>query len=1124
MDYLKTTPRFPIYCKNQLSYFLIGFVFLLFPILSSAQYSKLLDMGSVANGANPTSTPITDGTYLYGTTYNGGVNNLGTIYKIKLDGTGYQKLFDFDNTHGSFPVGSLFSDGTFLYGMTSAGGAGNQGVAYKIKPDGTGFSNLLDFNYATTGGFPFGSFISDGTFLYGMTSQGGASGYGTIFKIKTDGTTYTNLLNFNYVNGSNPHGTLYTDGTFLYGTTSGGTSNNGGSIFKIKTDGTNYTLLYSFSGSNGTTPRSSLISDGTFLYGMTYTGGTNNDGVIFKIMPDGSNYSTILNFDYSVSNGANPKGSLTFDGTYLYGMTTQGFSNGTIFKIKPDGSGFTNLLNMDVNTLGYAPEGTLLLIGPSLYGVRSGQTIYSQGISYLGTIFKINTDGSSYTKLLNYEATGNTPSGSLISDGTFLYGLTYAGGQYNYGTVFKMKPDGTAYTKLIDLDGAIIGRNPYGSLFFDGTFLYGMTSAGGANDMGVIFKVKQDGSGATKLLDFDGANNGSDARGSLISDGTFLYGMTPNGGANDNGTLFKILPNGSGYLKLFDFNYSTQGARPRGSLLFTAGALYGVTSEGGSNSVGSLFKINTDGTGFNLLYNFDLASGSTPQASLLYDGTFLYGTTTYGGSYSLGTVYKIKPDGTGYTTLFNFNGFSGSNPTGTLTTDGTYLYGTTTAGGLLSNGTIFKIKTDGTTPIKLLDLESPSSDGLLSDGTFLYGMTQSGGVNNLGDVYKITLSSFVSVSNFSPTDGVVGTYVTINGIGFNSTPASNSVKFNGLPAHVVSATDTTLIAIVPAGATNGSISVATGTVATSLNNFIVDTVAVMVNVTVQNCNVKLLPPTYDYIRNTGYMATETFVPVNPSDKVKISFSSIDLQSDALSVYNGPTSSSPLITKLQNTQLPTTIVATGSGGELTFVYTWGDGTTDWQATISCVASGPAPVIASQSLATQIGGKITLDLKPLITTPNLNLASLQVMLPPSSGAVASIDTNGILTIDYSGKPFTGMEQITIQACDQNSQCSTQVFTIDVVSDIIIYNGVSPYGANPKFLIQYIELLQDTQVNTVSIYDRWENLVWHANNYNNDSVVFTGSGDSGSSLPTGVYFYKIDFASGKKSKTGFISLRRP
>ncbi len=203
-------------------------------------------------------------------------------------------------------------------------------------------------------------------------------------------------------------------------------------------------------------------------------------------------------------------------------------------------------------------------------------------------------------------------------------------------------------------------------------------------------------------------------------------------------------------------------------------------------------------------------------------------------------------------------------------------------------------------------------------------------------------------------------------------------------------------------------------------------------------------------------------------------------------------------------------------------------TSSKAAISAVSiSCGAPVITPEPLSTNLGGKITLDLKPLISTPGstLNLSSLQIITPPSSGAIASIDANGILTLDYNGKPFIGDEQITIKACDAKNQCATQNFSVDVImaDDIVIYNGISPDGANPKLILQYIDILPETKRNKVSIFDRWENLVWRGSNYDNSAVIFTGNSDSGNALPSGVYFYKIEFFSGRGTKTGFISLRR-
>lgn len=366
-------------------------------VLSSAnyfaQFTKLFDFDGSITGSAINGSFVTDGTYFYGMTASGGTNNKGTIFRIMPDGSNYLKLFDFDGINGAYPKGSLISDGTFLYGITSQGGTGTAcsslgcGVIFKIKLDGTSFTKLLDFN-GTNGNYPYASLISDGTYLYGTTEGGGANLKGTIFKIKPDGTSYMNIFDFNGTNGKYPRSSFYTDGVFLYGMTDAGgvgsCTYGCGVIFKIKTDGSGFLKLFDFSGANGSSPYCTFISDGTFLYGMTYSGGTNNKGTIFKIMPDGSGFSTLLNFDGI--NGDTPWGSLVSDGTYLYGMTnSSGSTNqGLLFKIKLDGTGYNKVIDFTGTLTGSYPQGTLFLNGPFIYG---GTT--SGGVNDFGTIFKL---------------------------------------------------------------------------------------------------------------------------------------------------------------------------------------------------------------------------------------------------------------------------------------------------------------------------------------------------------------------------------------------------------------------------------------------------------------------------------------------------------------------------------------------------------------------------------------------------------------------------------------------------------------------------------------------------------------------------------------------------------------
>ncbi|MFI5221979.1 MAG: choice-of-anchor tandem repeat GloVer-containing protein, partial [Bacteroidia bacterium] len=316
-----------------------GFVIsaLVFFILfkTNAQYTKIFEFSS-SDGYRLYGSLFSDGAYFYGMTQLGGTNGYGVLFKINANftsGLTYSKMIDFDGTsNGGNPTGSIIWDGTFLYGMTNAGGANNMGTIFKIKTDGTGFMKLKDLVGTATGGAPVGSIISDGTFLYGMTQHGGTNNLGVIFKIKTDGTLFSKVLDFTGPNGSNPRGSLISDGTFFYGMTKNGGTNDSGVVFKIKPDGTGYAKLLDFTGMNGMSPGGSLILEGAFLYGMTRNGGTNGDGVIFKIQRDGTGYTKLL--DFNGNNGSSPEGDLLFDGTFLNGMTAAGGVNGLgiIFK------------------------------------------------------------------------------------------------------------------------------------------------------------------------------------------------------------------------------------------------------------------------------------------------------------------------------------------------------------------------------------------------------------------------------------------------------------------------------------------------------------------------------------------------------------------------------------------------------------------------------------------------------------------------------------------------------------------------------------------------------------------------------------------------------------------------
>ena len=362
--------------------------------------------------------------------------------------TAFETLHQFDDSDGNNPYGSLVqgSDGgfyetTFLGGSTPSGTLSGWGTIFRIASDGTFISlySFLQSNSSTDGTQPFAGLVqgTDGNF-YGTTREGGAIGDGTIFSITSYGTLAT-LFSFNAASGVGPWNLVEgSDGNF-YGTSqSGGTGY--GNIFRITPNGT-FTNLYSFQGSDGSLPGAGLVSgsDGSF-YGTTSYGGTNGgNGTIFKIAPDGT-FTSLLSF--SGVNGTYPSASLVEGSdSNFYGTASGGgaWGNGTVFRITPGGA-LTTLYSFTGGSDGYWPVGALMqATDGNFYGTTSAGGTNGVYARY-GTIFQITPTGR-FTTLHLFQAgsEGRNPQAGMVrgQDGN-LYGTTVNGGTNDQGTVFRL--------------------------------------------------------------------------------------------------------------------------------------------------------------------------------------------------------------------------------------------------------------------------------------------------------------------------------------------------------------------------------------------------------------------------------------------------------------------------------------------------------------------------------------------------------------------------------------------------------------------------------------------------------------------------------------------------------------
>jgi uncharacterized repeat protein (TIGR03803 family) len=459
--------------------------------------------------------------------------------------------------------------------------------------------------------------------------------------------------------------------------------------------------------------------------------------------------------------------------------------------------------------LAQIPYRTILCMAVfTTFVLMAAQPLRSQTVT---TVYNFSTNSSQSTNPAGVIAQGR--------DGNY-YGM----GGPGQGSIFSVSATG-AYTLVHTLTGTE-GQGCNGLVLGNDGNFYGTCFQGGdnGNSSGTFFQVTPTGT-LTVLHYFDGTYSntvdGCYPEGVPVqgTDGNF-YGTAEGCGVSVVGIAYKITTAGV-FTVLHAFAGGSDGASPRGALIQgTDGNLYGTTNQGGTTGSGTVFKMTTAGV-VTILHQFNAcdANGCNPVAGLVQgpDGNF-YGTTESGGTSNEGTVFKITSSGT-LTVLHSFNVTTdnGAYPIEPLTvgTDGNF-YGIATdcIGGGCSPADLFEITSKGV----FTDLYNftnfggnnnslPDSPLLLSTNGTFYSTASENGTGSSGTFYSLAngQSAFI---NLVQTSGSVGSQIGIIGQGFSS---SSTVKFNGIAATKVTLTGTTyLVATIPTGASNGFVTVTTG--------------------------------------------------------------------------------------------------------------------------------------------------------------------------------------------------------------------------------------------------------------------------------------------------------------------------
>ena len=651
------------------------------------------------------------------------------VFRLSNDGSNYAILRQFETNIQNISALVLGTNGV-LFGTTDSGGASNRGVVFSLTKDGAAYTILHHFSGAAGGGDgdrPVGLMQASDGFLYGTTTLGGTTSFGTVFRLRAQGTDYSVLRRFSGANGEGKQplaGLLEAADGRLYGTTHLGGTAGMGTIFRLAKDGSEFTVVTQFLGTNGSLPKARLIegSDGR-LYGTTEVGGRFNLGTVFALSNTGALSLVVLHDFAGGALGSGPVSRL-IEGTdgALYGLTPYNAGCDTTFKITKAGTDHQILRSC---------------VGAFRLWSDADQILYLYGSSGL---VRLGEDGTEYEPIRRFDFGGgdaDTPTTLMESSDGVLYGASANGGRWGAGTIFKLNRDGSDYAILHHFTNQY---SPVPSRLLEASdgAIYGLLRMSG------MFKINKDGSSYTNIYIAGSGTGFTEA-----SDGRF-YGTSLFGGAAGRGFVFGVNKDGSDHVILHSFTGNggdKDGAYPEGGVLEASdGWLFGASKWGGSRDGGMIYKLRKDGTGYVEVYAFPHFRNEAGPSECVVEGPdgALYGATLRGGAHDYGFVFRVNKDGTGFAELLSFppRGFFDGQQV-MVGSDGV-LYGITIDGGTVNQGTLFRVNRDGGHPRILHNFMNRNRDGgaphdVIIEGRdgAIYGTTQWGGELSLGTVFRL---------------------------------------------------------------------------------------------------------------------------------------------------------------------------------------------------------------------------------------------------------------------------------------------------------------------------------------------------------------------------------------------------